>query len=75
MNPLINNLMYLMSMGQNPQQIMQNAIAQNPQLQQTFSQIGNSKMSTKDIVMQIANKRGIDVNQVISFMNQRGIRM
>ena len=75
MNPLINNLMYLMSMGQNPQQIMQNAIAQNPQLQQTFSQIGNSKMSTKDIVMQIANKRGIDINQMINFMNQRGIRM
>ena len=49
-----------MSMGQNPQQIMQNAIAQNPQLQQTFSQIGNSKMSTKDIVMQIAMFAGND---------------
>ena len=74
-NPFMNNLMQLMSMGQNPQQIIQNVIASNPQLQQTFSQISNKNLSTKDIVLQIAQKRGIDLNPMISFMQQRGMKL
>lgn len=75
-NPFMNNLMQLMSMGQNPQQIIQNAIASNPQLQQAFSQIGSKNMSTKDIVLQIAQKRGIDLNPMIQYLQQtKGIKM
>jgi predicted DsbA family dithiol-disulfide isomerase len=75
-NPFMNNLMQLMSMGQNPQQIVQNAIASNPQLQQAFSQIGSKNLSTKDIVLQIAQKRGIDLNPMIQYLQQtKGIKM
>lgn len=73
-NNYINNLNTLLSMGNSPQQIIQNAIAQNPQLQQTFSQIkygGN----IKSLVLQIAQQRGIDVNQMIQFVQSKGIRM
>lgn len=75
-NNYMNNLMQLMSMGGNPQQIIQNAIASNPQLQQAFSQIGSKNLSTKDIVLQIAQKRGIDLNPMIQYLQQtKGIKM
>ena len=49
-NNYINNLNQLLSMGSNPQQIVQNAIAQNPQLQQLFSQIGGG-VAAKTLVI------------------------
>ena len=73
-NNYINNLNQLLSMGNNPQQIIQNAIAQNPQLQQTFSQIQTGG-NMKALVMQIAQQRGIDINQMIQFLQSKGIRM
>ena len=73
-NNYINNLNQLLSMGSNPQQIVQNAIAQNPQLQQLFSQIGGG-VNAKTLVMQIAQQRGIDINQMIQFLQSKGIRM
>ena len=73
-NNYINNLNQLLSMGNNPQQIIQNAIAQNPQLQQLFSQIGG-RVNAKTLVMQIAQQRGIDVNQMIQLLQSKGIRM
>ena len=72
-NNVMNNLNMLLNMGQNPQQIIQNAIASNPQLQQVFSQYGNT--NTKALVLQIAQQRGIDVNQMIQFLQQKGIKM
>ena len=74
-NNYMNNLNQLLSMGQSPQQIIQNAIAQNPQLQQTFSQMQQNNMTPRDMCMQIAQQRGINLNQMIQFMNQRGFRI
>ena len=73
-NNYINNLNQLLSMGNNPQQIVQNAIAQNPQLQQLFSQIGGG-VNAKTLVMQIAQQRGIDINQMIQFLQSKGVKM
>ena len=73
-NNYMNNLNQLLSMGNNPQQIVQNAIAQNPQLQQLFSQIG-SGVNAKTLVMQIAQQRGIDINQMIQFLQSKGVKM
>lgn len=73
-NSYMNNLMQLLNMGVNPQQIVQNAIARNPQLQQTFSQIQGGNMSTRDLVLQIAQQRGIDINPMIQMLQQRGFK-
>ena len=73
-NNYMNNLNQLLSMGNNPQQIVQNAIAQNPQLQQLFSRIGTG-VNAKTLVMQIAQQRGIDINQMIQFLQSKGIKM
>ena len=72
-NNYINNLNQLLMMGQNPQQIIQNAIAQNPQLQQVFSQMG-SGVNAKALVMQIAQQRGIDLNPMLQVFSQRGMK-
>lgn len=75
-NNYMNNLMQLLNMGVNPQQIVQNAIASNPQLQQIFSQMNGKNLSTKDVVMQLAQKRGIDLNPMIQYIQQtKGIKM
>lgn len=73
-NSYMNNLMQLLNMGVNPQQIVQNAIARNPQLQQTFSQIQGGNISTRDLVLQIAQQRGIDINPMIQMLQQRGFK-
>ena len=74
MNNYINNFNQLMSMGQNPQQIVQTALAQNPNLQQVFSQLGPN-MSAKQMVVQIAQQRGINLSPFINYIQQRGIKM
>ena len=74
MNNSMNNLIQLLSMGQNPQQIIQNAIARNPQLQQVFSQIGSNGVTAKSLVMQIAQQRGIDINPMFQMLQQRGFK-
>lgn len=74
-NNYMNNLNQLLAMGNNPQQIVQNAIARNPQLQQVFSQIGGNGMTAKSMVMQIAQQQGIDINQMLQFLQQKGIKM
>lgn len=71
-NQYINNLNRLLSMGNNPQQIIQNAIARNPQLQQTFSQYNGN---LKGVVMQLAQQQGIDINQLINYIQSKGIKM
>ena len=71
-NNVINNLNMLLNMGQNPQQIVQNAIARNPQLQQTFSQYNGN---LKGVVMQLAQQQGIDINQLINYIQNKGIKM
>ena len=73
-NNVMGNLNMLLSMGQNPQQIIQNAIARNPQLQQTFSQMGSNGVSAKQLVMQIAQQRGIDLTPMLQVFSQRGIK-
>lgn len=70
-NSYLDNLNQLLMMGQNPQQIIQNAIASNPQLQQVFSQMGGGT-NAKALVMQIAQQRCIDLNSMIYLLQQRG---
>lgn len=74
MNNYMNNLSQLMMMGGNPQQILQNVIAQNPQAQQVLSQLGPN-MSAKQMVMQIAQQRGININQMMQYIQQRGMKL
>lgn len=73
-NPM-NFLMNLMSMGNNPQQIMNNILNQNPQMQVAINQMKSSGMSTKDYVLQYARQNNINIQPIIQMMNNRGINI
>jgi ABC-type proline/glycine betaine transport system substrate-binding protein len=73
-NPM-NMLMQMLSMGNNPQQIIQNLAAQNPQVQAVFNQMQQSGMTPQQYAMQYAKQNNINIQPFVNMMNQRGIRL
>lgn len=73
-NPM-NMLMQLMSMGNNPQQILQNAMTSNPQIRTALNQMAQSGMSPQQYVMQYAKQNNINIQPFVNMMNQRGIKL
>ncbi len=73
-NPM-NFLMQIMNSGNNPQQIIDGMIKQNPQIQVVLNQMKSSGMQPKDYVMQLAKQQGVDITPMINMFNQRGIKM
>lgn len=73
-NPM-NVLMQLMSMGQNPEQITNQILSQNPQMKVAFNQMQQSGMSTQQYVMQYAKQNNIDIQPLLNMLNQRGIKL
>lgn len=67
-------LMQMMSGGGNPQQIMQSKMQQNPQFQAILNQQKQSGMSMEQFTRQLAQQRNIDLNPMINFLNQMGIK-
>lgn len=73
-NPM-NMLIQLMSMGNNPQQILQNAMTSNPQIRTALNQMAQSGMSPQQYVMQYAKQNNINIQPFVNMMNQRGIKL
>ena len=73
-NPM-NMLMQLMSMGNNPQQIIQQIANQNPQIRAVFNQMQQSGLTPQQYVMQYAKQNNINIQPYINAMNQKGIRL
>lgn len=65
-------LQQLLSMGNNPQQIMQAIIQNNPQMKIVLNQIQQSGLTMDQFIMQMARQRGIpmDANSLGQIMNQ-----
>ena len=74
MNNLINMIIQIMSNGQNPSQIIQQMLQQNPQAQVLFNQMQQSGMSTKDFTMQYARQNNINIDSILNSLAQRGIK-
>lgn len=74
MNNIINMITQIMMNGQNPNQIVQQMIQQNPQAQILFNQMKQSGMSMKDFTMQYARQNNINLEQIINVLSQRGIK-
>lgn len=73
MNPM-QFLMQMMSSGGNPQQMVQNAIKQNPQFSALLNQQKQSGMSMEQFVKQYAKQRGVDISPMIQEMRRRGMQ-
>ena len=63
-NNIINMITQIMMNGQNPNQIVQQMLQQNPQAQVLFNQMQQSGMSPKDFVLQYAKQNNIDIKKV-----------
>lgn len=76
MNNLMNIFRQVLTLGNNPQIIIQKMIQQNPQLQILQNQMINSGMTPQQFIMQCAkqNNMNIDFNAINNLMqNMRGL--
>lgn len=57
--------------AQNPQQMFQNILQQNPQISSALSQIQNSTQGAnpRDVAMQLARQRGMSEQEVMNMFN------
>ena len=69
MNPM--QLFQMLQGSQNPQQMFQQMLQQNPQMSSALSQIQNSTQGSnpRDVAMQLAKQRGMSEQQVMSMFN------
>ena len=74
-NNVLNIFNQLISGGQNPQQIINTILMQNPQYQMIFNQIQSSGLSMKDYVLQYAKQNQIDIQPMLNLMQQHGYKL
>ena len=57
--------------SQNPKQMFQNMLQQNPQISSALSQIQNSTQGAnpRDVAMQLARQRGMSEQEVMNMFN------
>ena len=69
MNPM--QMFQMLRGSNNPQQMFQNMIMQNPQMSSALSQIQNSTQGAnpRDVAMQLARQRGMSEQEVMNMFN------
>ena len=69
MNPM--QMFQMLREAQNPQQMFQNMLQQNPQMMSALSQIQNSTQGAnpRDVAMQLARQRGVSEQDVMNMFN------
>lgn len=69
MNPM--QMFQMLRGSNNPQQMFQNMIMQNPQMSSALSQIQNSTQGSnpRDVAMQLARQRGMSEQEVMNMFN------
>lgn len=74
-NNIMNSIMQLMQMGQSPEQLIQAAAKNDPQIQALLTQKQQNNMSWKDLTMQLARQRSFDIGPILNQLSQKGFRM
>ena len=73
---MMNPMQFLQGivMSRNPQKSLEQVVNQNPQLQNTFTQLQNSSngASYEQIARQLAKQRGMSEEQLMQMYNQFG---
>lgn len=75
LNNIANLILQIVTNGQNPNQVLQNMIRQNPQAQILFNQMQQSGMSIKDFTLQYAKQNNINLEQTLNILSQKGIKL
>lgn len=74
-NNIMNSIMQLMQMGQSPEQLIQAAAKNDPQIQALLTQKQQNNMSWKDLTMQLARQRSVDIGPILNQLSQKGFKM
>ena len=75
MNNIANLIIQMMTNGQNPNQVVQQLVHQNPQAQVILNQMQQSGMSMKDFTLQYAKQNNINLQPILNTLFQRGIKL
>lgn len=71
-NNIIN---FILQSAGNPQQVIQQMIAQNPNAQILMNQMQQSGMSMRDFTLQYARQNNINLQPILQQLNQHGIKL
>lgn len=74
-NNILNTINQFLMSGQNPQQIINNMVMQNPQYKMLFNQVQSSGLTMKDFVMQYAKQNNINIQPILNALSQRGYKL
>lgn len=76
MNNPMQMIFQMMQMGNNPQQILNTLVNQNPQARALMTQMKNSGMNPQQFFAQYAKQNNIDVNNnpLIQMMRSKGAK-
>lgn len=71
MNNNIFNIINMIRTAKNPEQMLQNAVNQNPQIANIISQVQNSTSgaSPQQVAMQMARQKGISEKEIMDMYN------
>lgn len=75
MNNIVDLIMRIMTNGQNPNQVVERLISNNPQAQALFTQMKQNNMSIKDFTLQYAKQNNINIETILNSLSQRGIKL
>lgn len=75
MNNIVDLIMRIMTNGQNPNQVVEQLINNNPQAQTLFAQVKQNNMSIKDFTLQYAKQNNINIETILNTLSQRGIKL
>ena len=72
MNP--QQVIQMLFQGGNPQQMMQSMMQQNPQMRAIFNQQKQSGMTMEQYARQYAKQNGINIDQMLQTLRQKGVK-
>ena len=75
MNNVVDLIMRIMTNGQNPNQVVEQLINNNPQARALFTQMKQNNMSIKDFTLQYAKQNNINIEPILNTLSQRGIKL
>ena len=75
MNNIVDLIMRIMTNGQNPKQVVEQRISNNPQARALFTQMKQNNMSIKDFTLQYAKQNNINIETILNTLSQRGIKL
>lgn len=74
MNIDMNLLMNLLTSGNNPEQMVEEMVKNNPNANAVLQQARQSGMSMKDFTLNYAKRNNINIQPLLNMMSKRGIQ-